>query len=210
MNALYKGTEWITRFAYVNILWIGFSLLGLVVFGFFPATVAMFTLVRQWIMGGNIDDPVFSTFWKTYKQEFLKSNVIGLIIMIIAFLFYVNFQYIGMNQGGFHDIIKIPLYLFMFLISLTILYVIPVYVHYDVRFTQIWRNAFFLMLLHPMHNIALVVSIIILLFVMQAIPGLIPFFSGSIIAFLIMGNSYLTFKRVEAKQEKLLEESSKT
>ncbi|MFC4402738.1 YesL family protein [Gracilibacillus xinjiangensis] len=71
-SLLFTAAEWISRFAYVNLLWIGFSLLGLVVFGFFPATAAMFALVRQWIMG-NIDKPVFSSIWVTIKKNFSKA-----------------------------------------------------------------------------------------------------------------------------------------
>ncbi|SER91142.1 Uncharacterized membrane protein YesL [Gracilibacillus ureilyticus] len=206
-NSLFAATEWITRFAYINILWIGFSLLGLIVFGFFPATVAMFTLIRQWIMG-NVDQPVFSTFWTEYKKEFIKSNLIGLVIVVISFLFYVNYQYIMFFQGGFHDLIKIPLYVFMIAVSLTVLYVFPTFVHYNIRFTETWKNAFFVMLLHPLHNISMVAAIFVLLYVMQLIPGTIFFFSGSLITFIIMGTCYHTFQKIEAKQQKLAEKTN--
>ncbi|WP_084028990.1 YesL family protein [Bacillus sp. J33] len=61
------------RLVYLNLLWIAFSLLGIVLFGFFPATAAMFSVVRKWIMG-ETDVRVFKEFWQTYRKEFWKAN----------------------------------------------------------------------------------------------------------------------------------------
>src|SRR5690625_1995366 len=63
---LYRICEVITKFAYVNILWFVFTLLSLIIFGFMPATVALFSVTRKWVMG-DMDVPVFSTFWGTYR-----------------------------------------------------------------------------------------------------------------------------------------------
>ncbi|GAE92211.1 hypothetical protein JCM21714_1195 [Gracilibacillus boraciitolerans JCM 21714] len=204
-NSLFAATEWITRFAYVNILWIAFTIVGLGIFGFFPATVAMFTLIRQWIIG-NIDEPVFSLFWKTYKKEFIKSNLFGLVILVIIFLFYTNFQFIELNQGGFYDVIKIPLYILMVAISLTLLYIIPTFVHYDLRFIDVWKNSFLVMLIHPLHNFSMVIGAAATIYVMSLFPGTLFFFGGSLVAYIIMGGtSYHAFKKIEAKREAIQE-----
>lgn len=73
VGVLYRTSEWIMRLVYLNLLWIAFSLLGIVLFGFFPATAAMFSVVRKWIMG-ETDVRVFKEFWQTYRKEFWKSN----------------------------------------------------------------------------------------------------------------------------------------
>ncbi len=69
MGGFYRVSEWIMRFAYVNILWGLFTLAGLVLFGFMPATVAMFTVIRKWLMG-ETDIPVFKTFFASFKKRF--------------------------------------------------------------------------------------------------------------------------------------------
>ncbi|MGN8645916.1 YesL family protein [Gracilibacillus sp. HCP3S3_G5_1] len=203
-NSLFAATEWITRFAYVNVLWIGFTLLGLVFFGIFPATIAMFTVIRQWIMG-NTETPVFSTFWNTYRKEFFKSNLFGLCFYLIGLLFYINLQFIAINQEGFYEIVKIPLYIFMLAISLTLLYVLPTYVHFELRFTDVWKNAFLIMLIHPLHNISMVVGSAAVLYVMWLLPGSLFFFGASIVGYIIMGTCYHTFKKVAAKKEQIAE-----
>jgi uncharacterized membrane protein YesL len=203
-NSLFAATEWITRFAYVNILWMAFTLVGLIIFGIFPATVAMFTLIRQWIMG-NMESPVFKTFWNTYKKEFLRSNLFGLVFYLISLLFYINLQFMEINQGGFYDIVKIPLYIFMLAISITLIYVIPTYVHFELRFIDVWKNAFLVMLIHPLHNISMVVGSAAVLYVMWMFPGSLFFFGGSLVGYIMMGTCYHAFKRVAAKKEKLAE-----
>ncbi len=61
IDGYYRFAVWVTKFAYLNLLWIAFSLLGLGLFGLFPATAAMFAVVRKWI-NGEKDIPVFHVF----------------------------------------------------------------------------------------------------------------------------------------------------
>src|SRR5690625_6125259 len=85
-SSLYKTLEWITRFAYINLLWIFFTIIGGVLLGFFPATTAMFAIIRDWLQGNN-DDPLFIGFWQYYKKEFWKGNRLGaFIVLLVVFL----------------------------------------------------------------------------------------------------------------------------
>jgi uncharacterized membrane protein YesL len=196
MSGLYTLTEWITRFAYVNLLWIGFSLLGLVVFGISPATVAMFTIIRKWIMGDN-DFPVFQTFWNSYKKEFLRGNRLGLIIALLAYIIFIDLNYIKLDT-----IIQIPLYLIIFAIVMTILYIFPVYVHYNVTFIQLFKNSFFIMMVNPLSSILMLIGFVALFFVMKFLPALSFFFGGSLSAGIIMSSCYLAFQKIEKKLQK--------
>lgn len=67
-NGLNHFCTWVMRLAYLNVLWILFSLAGLVVFGLMPATAAMFTVAREWAKG-NTDAPVFSVFFGRLKRN---------------------------------------------------------------------------------------------------------------------------------------------
>lgn len=67
INKIYSLSNWIVKICYVNLLWGIFMLVGLIVFGFFPATVALFTVCRKWVLGDR-DVPIFSTFWSAYKK----------------------------------------------------------------------------------------------------------------------------------------------
>lgn len=97
MGGIYRITEWISRIAFSNILWalcsIPFLFAGIMKilmlgseaggpneqimlnwvlgvfapFTVFPATSALFTVVRKWVMG-NTDVSTFRTFFRDTKR----------------------------------------------------------------------------------------------------------------------------------------------
>src|SRR5690625_6922967 len=87
MGRVFRWCEGIMRLAYVNLLWILFTILGLGIFGIFPATIALFAVTRKWVMGDR-DIPVFSTFWQTFRKEFLKSTLLGWVLFVIGYMIY--------------------------------------------------------------------------------------------------------------------------
>ncbi|WP_054705945.1 DUF624 domain-containing protein [Bacillus sp. JCM 19041] len=88
-GSFYRVSVFISKLAYVNALWIGFTLLGLIVFGAAPATVALFTVTRAWV-NKEWDVPVFKTFWSIYKEEFWRANASGIALFAVGFLLYWN------------------------------------------------------------------------------------------------------------------------
>lgn len=93
MSRMLRMCEWVMRLAYTNLLWLLFTLLGLGIFGFMPATTALFSVMRKWIQGHE-QVSVFQTFWKVYREEFVRSNVIGVVLVIIGTIIYVDLAYI--------------------------------------------------------------------------------------------------------------------
>jgi len=200
VNRIYSATEWIAKFAYINLLWIGFSLVGLILLGFFPATISMFTVIRKWIMGDR-DLPIFRTFWNTYKSEFLRSNGLGLIVSAVGGLIVLDLIYIKNIENGLMNSIQIPLYLFMFVVVMTTFYLFPVYVHYELKLMQVIKNAFLIMLINPLQNLVMIAGIAAVFFVINYIPGVGFFFGGSLCAAIIMASGFLAFNKVDKKKK---------
>lgn len=199
LNGLFAITEWITKLAYLNLLWLGFSLVGLGIFGFFPATVSMFTVARRWLFG-ETDIPIFPTYWKTYKKEFFKSNGLGLIILILCGLIVLDLVFMNKNGAWFTNLFQIPIYLFIFSCAMTMLYLFPVYVHYELKFIDIFKNSLLIMLINPISNLVIISGVITIYLVMKFIPGLAFFFGGSVTAMIIMAACNVAFNRVEQKK----------
>ncbi|UYZ21687.1 YesL family protein [Mesobacillus jeotgali] len=198
-NRAFAATEWITKFAYINLLWIGFSLAGLIVLGFFPATIAMFTIIRKWLKG-ETEIPIFRTFWTTWKSEFFRSNGLGVLVAVFVGLIVFNLVFVEKSGTGFTSVIQIPIYLFMFAAIMTILYLFPVYVHFELKWFQIVKNSFLMMLISPIENIVMIAGIAAVLFVIRFIPALGFFFGGSLIAAIIMSAAYLVFGKMDRKR----------
>ncbi|MFS0862342.1 YesL family protein [Fredinandcohnia sp. 179-A 10B2 NHS] len=202
LNRAYTATEWITRIVYINLLWISFSFLGLVFLGFFPATISMFTVIRKWLMGDR-DIPVFRTFWKTYQSEFIRGNVLGVIIWLVAGLLVLDLVFIKFTGSSYTSLVQIPVYMLILVAGLTTIYIFPVYVHYNLKLNQIIKNSFFLMLINPLENTVMIASLVAIFFVVKFIPGFGFFFAGSLSATVIMATCLLTFKKADNKKANL-------
>lgn len=195
MRGFYSISEWIMRFAYVNLLWISFTLFGLIIFGFFPSTAALFAVVRKWVLKQHYI-PVFKTFWFTYKKEFAKSNLLGLVIMLSGFLLYSNIRIIEATTVQVVKLLYIPNVIVIFLLIFTLFYIFPVLSHFEVRLAEGVKNAFILMTINPIATFCMVVLSGFLCYLFLKLPGLIPFFSGSLIAYLLMWISNYVFVKM--------------
>ena len=195
---IYSITEWITRFAYVNLLWIVFSLLGGVVLGFFPATTAMFAVTRQWLRG-NTDEPVFKSFWDYYRKDFWKSNLIGLYVTGISVLIAADILFIRANSSSGLGWTNIPLFAFMLLFLLFLFYLFPTFVHFDVKAGTVIKNAFLVMLVNPLHSFIILLCLVPLFFIMQLVPALAFIFGGSLYAFITTWISLQAFDKAQQK-----------
>src|SRR5699024_12288098 len=129
MNSkLYNILEWITKFDYVNLLCFVFTLAGGIILGFYPATVAMFAMVRDWLRGKS-DVPILKTDWNYYKTDFFKSNLLGIFINILIELFAVDIFYITLNEQLTWT--HISLFAFILIVILFIFFVFQRFAHYD-------------------------------------------------------------------------------
>ncbi|WP_102028619.1 YesL family protein [Salirhabdus sp. Marseille-P4669] len=196
---IYRIMEWITRFAYLQLLWILFTLLGGIILGFFPSTIAMHAIIRKWL-NGNHDIALFPTFWNFYKNEFWKSNVLGIFLIIFSGLIVLDFYYIEATTDQFFQFKTIPLYMFMLLFLFFLFYVFPVFVHYDLKVRYILKNAFLIMLISPIHTLLMIVTFVSMYFIINMIPALLFIFGGVLYAFITTWISLDRFKRIEDKK----------
>lgn len=199
-GGFYKVSEWIMRIVYVNFLWMFFTLIGFVILGIMPATIAMFTLIRRWYR--QEDFPTFQTYWQVYKQEFINGNKFGIIFGIILYLLYFNLQYLSIISGTYHTIMLFGFSLASLIFVVFLLYFFPVYVHFDLSFREYLRQTLMLGLINFHMVVVMVIVISILYFLFMSVPGLAPFFSIGLPAFFIMAMAQLSFKYMEEKHRK--------
>src|SRR5699024_647800 len=84
--------SWITRFFYIQLLWIGFSLFGLVIGGLFPATFTLFDISRKLNREG-VNFPSFQTYLKMFRGMFIKANILGWFMVLFAFSLYFYYSW---------------------------------------------------------------------------------------------------------------------
>jgi uncharacterized membrane protein YesL len=205
MGGFYKLLEWISRLALLNLLWISFSLLGLVIFGFFPATVAMFAVVRKWMLGKE-DVSIIKTFWTAYKQEFLKSNLLGLIIFLIGTILYIDFQFVNHSTSSLVSVLYIPFFILIFIFICMMFYILPIFVHYDMKISQIIKTSFFVMIMNPLSTFYMLIGSFGICYALSFAPPICILYSGNLLALFLMKPATNAFEKISQKSGLVMQE----
>jgi uncharacterized membrane protein YesL len=226
MGGFYKISEWIMRLAVTNVLWIVCSLpfvyllvsavffspntdqmlWGLTIslvtapFFFFPATAALFTVARKWVMGEG-DVPLLKTFFRGYKENYVQSMLGGIIyallfiIMIVDFRVYLN----GLSSLQLLSYIFIGL---MVLLFVSLFNFFSMTVHYHMKTLQLVKNAILITIGRPIRSVGTVITCGFIIYISTRWTFLIPFFMGSLVAMVAFYNFYGIYQKLQLQAEK--------
>ncbi|MEC0239108.1 DUF624 domain-containing protein [Paenibacillus dokdonensis] len=226
MGGIYRITEWITRFAYSNILWMLCSspfffflvtkmlvtganeslqmnwAMGIVApFTLFPATAALFAVVRKWVMG-DTDVKIFSMFFRSYKENYKQSMIGGVFYVLLLVIMLVDYT-VYMTQFSNLQIIGIVMLILLIVLFVSLFNFFSMIVHYHMGILQILKNAVLITIIRPLRVITTVLGSAVVLFVGSKYPALIFFFGGSLIAFWTFFNFYATFTKMQEQAERI-------
>lgn len=214
MGIIYIITEWLTRLAVTNLLWLFFNIPIFIValnlfivestgemiffiavimfmlpFFFFPATMAMFALIRRWALN-EVDIPLVRSFWKYYRVNYVRSLLGGLVIVGIWAILLIDYYYFTTH---FHDALK---YLFFALFIYMAMFTIHFFsntVHFDTKLGQSLKNAFYMSLKNPISSLIVVLlNLFIVVISIKVLPFLLIFFTASLVA----GLSFMAFHMI--------------
>lgn len=174
----------------------------------FPATTAMFAVLRKFIMGEEV--PIIQSFFKYYRENYVRS-VMGGVIFTIAWAL-LGYLYLLLADAAYLFVIicaVIAIVLFMFILNY-----ISVTVHMITGFTQALKNAFIFTISGNILTIAIgLISAGILYVNFNIAPVLIPFFSGSLIAYMAFWMFYklvIGIQTIQDKQAREAQEAAET
>ena len=199
IDSIYSISNWILRFLYIHLLWMVFSLLGLVIFGVFPATVSLFAVTRKWLLG-ETDLPIFATFLSVFKQEFMKSNLLGILLSFGGLVLYADLLALQHTSIPFLQYLYFPVLFIALLYACSILHFFSIYVHYELKGLHIIKNALLFTLAMPLAGLKLVGGLLVIVYLFITFPGSIILFGASVPAFYMMWISLKTFTQYEQKR----------
>ncbi|WP_232540450.1 YesL family protein [Lysinibacillus fusiformis] len=198
---LYWFVEWITLLAVLQLLWTGLTLLGLLLFGVAPATVAMFTTLRKRLQGEDDLKRLVKIYWNTYKVEFIPSNKIGMILLSIGYFLTINFQIVSSLHGLLGLLLLTAFISISILFGIIVVNIFPLYAHYDLPTLRYFAASIIFSIAYPLQMISNIVGLMILYKIYSWFPGLIPFFGVSLAALFLTWMSSHIFKH-EREAEK--------
>jgi uncharacterized membrane protein YesL len=223
MGGFYRISEWIMRFSVTNILWLLFNLpvifflvnlllskqtflslfivvpmVLLVPFLFFPATAALFSCARDWVMDQE-GSTLIGRYLKYYKENYKKSTLGGLILTGLWVILLMDYFYV--------KDISTPL-TFVFIAFGLILYVytinfFSVNAHYEIRLSNLFKKAFLITVGSPILLLVVLGSGLALLYVSMSGPlFILLFFAGSLVAFLSFSAFYRSYLRLTVSDKR--------
>ncbi|SET00663.1 YesL family protein [Paenibacillus sp. NFR01] len=234
MGGLYRVTEWISRIAFSNILWAICSIpflfvlltkfmltgadagganeqitlnwvLGVVTpFTVFPATSALFTVVRKWVMG-NTDVGTFKTFFQGYKENYKKSMLGGIIYTILFAVMYVDVT-VYMTQMANFRLVGILMLVLMIIVFVSLFNFFSIVVHYQMTFKEVMTNSILLTIARPFRVFSTLIGAGVILYIGLRYPVLYVLCVPTLISMLAFFNFYATYNKLQLQVEKKKQE----
>lgn len=196
-EGIYGFSIKVVQLVYLNFLWLLFTFIGAGIFGLFPATIALFTVLRK--MTSNDQVTIFPLFWATYKAEFKKAIGYALLTYIVIFILAIDF-YAVYYIGGFLQFTIFPLIIVTYLVISTLIVFFPVYVHFELTYWQYIKQAFLIGIVSPFTVLLLIFYVIVCYGLFNLMPGAIPLFGVSLFAYLCSHQALKIFNRIEKKK----------
>src|SRR5699024_2076240 len=93
-NIFFRILDIFAHFVLLNILWF---ILCIPIITIFPATTALYAVVRKWVTEGT-DAGVFQIFFVSFKANFKKSFIIGLFWLLAGLILYFDLSILLKNE----------------------------------------------------------------------------------------------------------------
>ncbi|WP_458353349.1 YesL family protein [Peribacillus frigoritolerans] len=206
MICLDVGFLWLSRLAFLNLLWMVFSAAGLFIFGVFPATMATMAICKKWLHGEE-DIKIFREFLAFYKESFVAANKIGLAFTGVSYILYLNFLVI--NANGANIVFIAAFYAITFFVLITATHIMPIYVYEKSSFVFLVRKAFIVSLLNIHFSLAILISQSAIYYLLFSYPASVLFFLGSALAMIQMWLAVRSFHRLEKKSNQSINQKKR-
>ncbi|MDC3413816.1 DUF624 domain-containing protein [Aquibacillus sp. 3ASR75-11] len=195
--------EWFMRIVKLNVLWLLSCMVGVLLFSFFPATVAAFAVTDQWVKG-NVHIAIGKTFWKAFKDYYWKSQLIGFILSILYTIIMVDFRFFGRIENITIQYVTFGL-LTIILVGLLILSVnvFPTLVRSDQGIKATCKHSFFTGVSFLHLTGVTILGIIGILLVSYRFPATFFFLTGGGIMMWVTCLNQIIRHKVEVRYKKL-------
>lgn len=191
-SLLVNFCDWAYKFLILNFLWVGFTLLGGILFGIMPSTIATFHILRKFVQG-DLDIPLFKTYKDVYFKEFKNANICGLFFAGVFLFLAFDLNILFKIEATYSTILYILVMSVLFYVTIAFIYFFPTYVHFELNLKDYIKNSFILSLISPIQTFIVIIAFGALFTLVKFMPGLIPFFFVVVPCYLIMKVLYKRF-----------------
>ncbi|MFP7299785.1 YesL family protein [Neobacillus niacini] len=199
---LYRTMEFIMNAFILNLLWL---VICLPILTIFPATTALFAVVRQWQKEKDIK--IFSAFFRHLKANFRQSFILGILWIFFTFLLIGDFIITNQMQSN----LKYVLFAFFFLLSIVYLFasitIFPIIVHYRVSWKDAIKNAMLLSIGYPQFvflSLCIIAGTVVIILYFPA-ASMIAFSVAAYLIYALVSKAFQKDKKVQTKFQTVAE-----
>ncbi len=189
-NMFFRILDIFAHFVLLNVLWI---ICCIPIITIFPATTALFGVVRKWHTEGT-DAGSIRLFFLLFKDNFKKSFIIGVLWLVAGFILYFDMSILMQIEFAGKIIVLTLLIFSIILYIFTSIYIFFVLVHNDLSILQSLKNALFLSIGYYAQTL-LIVLIIAGAFIITYFAPILLMIFGSVLAFSV----YYVFHKLPKK-----------
>jgi uncharacterized membrane protein YesL len=177
---------WMTtlvQLAYLNLLWIAFSLLGLGVAGIFPATAAAAGVIKRQLVSG---EPVstFTAFRSIYREQFLRANALGWIHTAIGTVLVVDVLFLQIGAADVPLVLRFIAGIVLWLYVVYLFVLLPTYVTGVYESRGIVRRTISTIVQRPLSVLGALGASTFAIIVLGMLPALIPIIAVSLLLYI--------------------------
>lgn len=187
-NMFFRILDIFAHFVLLNILWIA---LCIPIITIFPATTALYSVVRKWVTEG-IEVGAIQLFFTSFKKNFKKSFIIGLLWLIAGLILYFDLSILMQIEFTGKYFVFILLTFSTILYVFISIYVFFILVQYQLSIAHTIKYALILSVSRLLHTLLFLVIIAGALIFTYYLKFLIIIF-GSMLAFIM----YNIFHRLD-------------
>jgi uncharacterized membrane protein YesL len=188
---LYRWLDVLSDFFLLNVLWL---LACVPLITLFPATAALFAVVRDWVRGKETG--IFMPFFGYMRENFGQSLVIGLVWTVVGLVLVVDFLFVRSMTSWVRTLLLVLLSLVGLVYGGTAVNLFPVMVHYRAGWLQIIKNSFLIALSSPLITVLNVLVVTLAGLAVYYIPLSFLVF-GSVTAYLLYRLCHRAFQQIE-------------
>ncbi|QTN00454.1 DUF624 domain-containing protein [Sediminibacillus dalangtanensis] len=169
-----------THFLLLNVMWL---VCCLPVITIFPATTAMFAVVRQWHLKG-IDSGVFQIYISKFRENFRKSFVIGLLWLAGGAILYFDASILLIYSFPGSSILFTMTMFLAILYGITMPNLFLMLVNYELTILHAMKNALLLSISKILHTLSYATILVAGVAIVYYFPFFL-FIIGSLLAFIM-------------------------
>ena len=191
-SKFHRWLEAFANFLLLNLLWL---LACIPVLTIYPATAAMFAVVRDWVRKRDVG--VIQTFILRFRENFKQSFVIGIVWTLCGTALVLDFYLVDQMPSGLRTILYLLLSFMSLLYAFTSVYLFPVMVHFDTTWPVVLKNSALLGIGRLLTTVQCLLVIVTTVIVSVFAPFTL-LITGSLTAYVVYRLCDREFRRVEA------------